>query len=468
MKPISFTGIRLQALRQRSVGKVLLLTVLACCFSCAEFLDIDQPKNQIVGETAYKSDATATAAIIGIYAEMINAPSFASISVTLWPGFSADELTIQGGNDFLANNLKPSNTTIKTSLWEPGYKYIYYANALLDGISKSTNVSQGVRESLEGEAKFIRAFTFFYLTNLFGDVPLITGMDYKVNASFGRTPQAQVYEQIISDLKDAVALLPEDYSAYDDKRIRPNKWAAMAMLARVYLYLGAWAAAEEASTAVINAGLYALQDLDSVFIANNREALWQLGFETETFEKTIFDFTNPASSILLHNEMVNAFEAGDERKLHWTGCSKDGQHRFPSKYKDTADKNALPEHKEYSTVLRLAEQHLIRAEARAWQNKLSDAIADVDMIRARAKLPVIKGTNPLIDREGLLLAIEQERRIEFMAEWGHRWLDLKRTRRADRFLTSVKADWQSTDVLYPIPQSEIDNNPNLNPQNDGY
>jgi hypothetical protein len=119
-------------------------------------------------------------------------------------------------------------------------------------------------------------------------------------------------------------------------------------------------------------------------------------------------------------------------------------------------------------VLRLAEMYLIRAEARLLQDKFSGAISDVDVIRQRAGLPRIQDTNPGISKSELMLAIERERRIEFLAEWGHRWLDLRRWKRAEAVLAPVKTGWSNDDQLYPIPSSELSKNVNLQPQNDGY
>jgi hypothetical protein len=106
---------------------------------------------------------------------------------------------------------------------------------------------------------------------------------------------------------------------------------------------------------------------------------------------------------------------------------------------------------------------LIRAEARARQHNLAGAKPDINMIRSRAGL----GINNSPDEASLLLAIEQERRIELFAEWGHRWLDLKRTGRASAVLGLVKPGWSAEDMLFPIPQSELDKNPFL-VQNPGY
>jgi hypothetical protein len=115
-------------------------------------------------------------------------------------------------------------------------------------------------------------------------------------------------------------------------------------------------------------------------------------------------------------------------------------------------------------VLRLAEQYLIRAEARAQQNNLAGAKDDVDAVRLRAGLPVLPDN---LNRDEMLLAIEQERRIELFSEWGHRWFDLKRTGRALAVLSPLKAGITATDLLYPIPLDALKTNPNL-VQNPGY
>jgi hypothetical protein len=118
---------------------------------------------------------------------------------------------------------------------------------------------------------------------------------------------------------------------------------------------------------------------------------------------------------------------------------------------------------EYDMVLRLAEQYLIRAEARARQDKISGAISDLNAIRNRAGLT----NTPAIDKESLLLDIEHERQTELFVEWGHRWLDLKRTGRIDEILGLEKTGWKSSAALFPIPQIELSKNSKLK-QNVGY
>jgi hypothetical protein len=122
---------------------------------------------------------------------------------------------------------------------------------------------------------------------------------------------------------------------------------------------------------------------------------------------------------------------------------------------------------EYNTVFRLAEQYLIRAEARAHLNNITGAQDDLNIIRARAGLGITLAN----DQTQLLAAVQQERRVELFTEWGHRWLDLKRAGNIDTTMpaiTSAKGGtWNTNWQWYPIPASEVQRNPNLT-QNDDY
>lgn len=317
-----------------------------------------------------------------------------------------------------------------------------------------------------GEAKFIRAFCYFYLVNLFGDVPLELSSVYQENQSIARSSAAKVYSQIIDDLNGAIDSL--DYAYTSSDKGRPNKYAAIALLARVYLYNHDWADAENKATIIINSGVYSMDnDLNSVFKSNSNETIWQLvpvNPYINTWEgNEIIPYSIDATpTYLLTNTLVNSFEAGDMRKLAWVQSENFSGQRiyYPYKYKI----NFAPPVTEFYIVQRLAEQFLIRAESRANKGDIVGAQNDLNVIRNRAGL-----SNTLAnDKTSLLNAIEHERQIELFAEWGHRWFDLKRTGRANTVLGSLKpSTWQATDTLWPIPNSQILLNPSLN-QNAGY
>ena len=453
----------------------ILLAVATAMASCADFLEIESPSTQVSSSAIFEDEATATSTLTGIYSEMSSSTGFASgglSSITLLAGRSADDFTNYSQNasaEFSANELTGNNSYLKSYIWDEGYRYIYDVNAVIEGLARSTNLSQPVKDQLLGEAKFLRAFCYFYLTNFFNDVPLLTSTDYSINSIAPRSPAGEVYNLIVSDLQEAKTLLKEDYAASAGQKTRPNRYAATALLSRVYLYRQEWAKAETEASVLIDSEITLETDLNKVFLKNSSEAIWQLmppKGTNNTKEGAAFILTTRPTEVSLSSELTSSFETGDARKDQWMGSIivAGATFNFPLKYKVKTG-TALTE---YSMVFRLAEQYLIRAEARAKLTNLPGAISDVDMLRARASLPLYQDTNPAIGQANLLLAIEQERRIELFSEWGHRWLDLKRTDRTGILVSKDLASWQPADVLYPIPLQEIQNNNNLLPQNPGY
>jgi tetratricopeptide (TPR) repeat protein len=464
--------------RATVIKKVLiLLLVTVINGGCDDFIVIDGPRNEIIREKVYANDETAIAAMRGIYSEIManNASGFAggSSGISLLTGLSSDEMmAVSTDSDFYTNSLSATNNTVKGALWDPAYKYIYYCNSMIEGLNLSDALSIEIRNQLEGESRFLRAFCYFYLVNLFGDVPLVVSTDYRVTSKVSRSKEADVYQQILMDLQKAIDLLVDGYSFSNEQRIRPNRWAAIALLARTYLYMGDWDNAEAMSSQLMNSSLYALEaEPDNVFQANSSEAILQFmpvvpGYNTWEGNRFIPVFLGNPPTFAVNADLINAFETDDARFRDWLGNFTIGTdtYYYPFKYKVNASAVVT----EYFMVLRLAEQYLIRAEARAQQGNLGEAILDLDVIRKRGGLLGIQETNPAIGKDELLIVIQRERQVEFFAEWGHRWFDLKRTGRVNQVMQAAKDGiWQPTDVLYPIPQTEMDRNTNLN-QNSGY
>lgn len=483
---------------QQSTPKCLVISILASIIaavtsltSCNNLLEIDPPKESVNAEVIFSSDITALSAMTGMYHDLMSATSFASgnfQSITFLAGLSSDELTYNPGylpnselDAFNRNDLAASNPYI-LSLWKSLYKSIYASNTMIENLESSHSLGTDTRNQLKGEALFLRAFCHFYAANLFGDVPLVTQSDYRINSNIRRTDKATIYKRIIDDLLESKELLKEDYiRSIDQKatdRARINKYAAAALLARVYLYSNDWHNAElEASFVLDNTTLYALNtNLDLAFLANsgsqtNKEAIWQLmpvavsAQNVNTWEGNLFVVNKPgAYRATVTNDLLAAFEPGDKRRGQWIGTFNTGSGNpvyFANKYK-IKNGSVITEH---SMVLRLAEQYLIRAEAYAMQGQFALAQADINAIRKRAGL----GDTPAADQTTLLSAISQERRVELFTEWGHRWFDLIRWNLAEVTLSPSKSPtWQATDILYPFPQTELIANSRLEPQNPGY
>jgi len=450
---------------------LLLLTLLTGLSACEKMVDVDPPVNQLVSASIFTDSLTAQAAMNGVYSLMYNGSgqlvqNVYSLNTTFLPAKSADEIYIptSSSDEFILNSLSISNGTV-AGIWNDSYRLVYNLNSLIEGM-ESSSLSPTLKVHLIAEAKFLRAFIYFTIVNTFGDVPLVTTTNVEVNNVMARTSMATVYAQIIADLKEAQTGLAVSYSWSQNNRTRANQGAATAMLARVHLYIGNWAEAEAEATKVIGQSIYGLSaDLKTVFLKASTEAIWQFSANQNGYTfigNTLLPNGNIAPQNVLTPQLMDAFEDDDKRSTNWVKVYTSETGTYPYAYKYTT--KTLGTNTENDLVLRLAEQYLIRAEARAKQNNFSGSASDLNVIRRRAGLPNTTAST----RETLLPAIAHERQVELFVEWGHRWFDLKRTGQATTVLSTVKGTgWQSTDVLYPIPESSILINSNLT-QNDGY
>lgn len=457
----------------------MALAVLLCLInmSCKQLVEIHNPSNSITSQQTFNSVASATSAVTAIYNSIRGGRSaglsYGCGAITVYTGLSGDEL-ISPTSAFWQNNLVPDIPEVLGFFWEPAYFDIYSANAAIEGLQAST-LNPRIKDQLLGEAKFLRAYIYFNLVNLFGDVPLVITSAYNENALIKKSPASAVYKQIIQDLKDAEGVLPDDYSQWSGERTRATKWAAAALLARTYLYQGDWDnAIAQASLVIGNTNTFLLEpDLNSVFLKTSSEAILQwesvnsANFQFATQEGNFFIPTDATTqpSTPITPELINAFEPTDNRRLKWIDSSQSGADVWYYPFKLKVRETTPGTINEYLTPLRLAEQYLIRAESYAQKQDITSATSDLNSIRNRAGLLNYNGST---EKDSVLSAIAHERQVEMFAEFGHRWFDLKRTGKANSILSIVKgSNWQITDQLYPIPYSEILVDPNLT-QNSGY
>lgn len=495
----------------RLVPIIISILFVFSQMSCKKLVEIPAPFNSIAENNVFTNDVSAISAVNGIYVRMCNAnsgPFTGNTSISLLTGLSADELTLYSGGvntsreGYYRNALTVTGTVVSgPEFWGQLYKFVFYCNGVIEGLSdfKATALTPAIKQQLLGEAKFMRAYYYFYLVNLFGDVPLALTTDAKINTLLARSSKTLVYEQIIRDLIDAKALLSSDYLnetllSLSNERVRPTKWAAIALLARTYLYKGDYTNADIEASSVISNPNFALSTLNNVFLKKslgNNEAIWQVQptqVGWNTLEALTYVITSAGTGLLkpvyLSNHLMNSFEPDDQRAKpkNWidTITVLGTFYRFPYKYKTNIASDpsinattGSANMKEFLMMLRLGEQYLIRSEARAHLNNLAGAIADLDMIRQRAGLSLIANTNPGISPAVLLDKILHERQAELFTEFGHRWMDLKRTGKIDEVMslvTPVKssgASWQSYQQWYPIHLGELANAPNLT-QTPGY
>lgn len=474
--------------------------LLIVAVGCKKLITVPAPVTQLSSENVYSDNGTAVAVLTGVYINLDgglpNPPTTgAGVSnIPLLCGLSADEFTLSGGSASSGSLLTQSYQNILSAgssgndpatILSNCYSQLYIVNLALERLASSNSLTPSVKQQLTGEAHFIRAFLYFYLVNLYGDVPLTTSSDYATNAMLARASSSAVYLQIILDLKDAQGLLSNEYVGSDaitatTERVRPNKWVATALLSRAYLYAGVYDSAELAATSVINnAAMYDTVSLDNIFLRNSKEAIWQLqpvnaGMNTNDAWIFILPPTGPSSSLGAHPvylspQLLAAFEPGDRRRTHWVDSIMINGETYSYAYKyKSATLNAPVT--EYDMVLRLGEQYLIRAEARARRSNIKGAQTDLNVIRSRAGLPNTSAN----DQGSLLAAIAHERQVELFSEWGHRWLDLKRMGMVDSVMgapINVCAQkggaWSSNWQWYPLPDYDLTQDPNL-VQNPGY
>lgn len=469
---INLPSTALDGAHQWRIRSPLFFILALIVVGCIDFVDVDPPKNNLVSETVFDNASTVESALSNLYFGMREQGIVSGITgVTPVLGIYGDELDYYGFSADLIqlhqNDVMAANG-ITTNWWRQAYHLIYGANDIIRGVGESRALTISEKNRFIGQALFIRAYLHSQLVFAFGNIPYITSTDYLENGKVSRTPASEVYQNIITDLTESATTLDgDDFTSTE--RVYADKDVAKALLARMYQYIEDWEMAESMASDLIHS--YGLEyDLDKVFLKASPETIWQLKADTEfplnTLEgEQLIIKSIPGQTYALKDDFLIAFEADDLRKEHWVGSMSDLDSTitlsFAQKYK--ADINES-ESLEFSILFRLAEQYLIRAEARAHLGDIAGSQSDLNVIRNRAGLPESNANT----KDELLDAIFQERRIELFAEQGLRWFDLIRTGLADQTMIQLKPNWQATDVLMPIPESELEANPNLKPQNDGY
>ncbi|WP_111309838.1 RagB/SusD family nutrient uptake outer membrane protein [Confluentibacter sediminis] len=457
--------------RCHTVKLSTLFSLIIGLNSCSDFVEVEPPKNLLISETVFSDPATVESALANIFYKIREQGSMLSgrSGLTTLMGIYSDELDYYGfdtnNSELFHHNVTASNAVL-LSWWNRAYNLIYAANDIITGVEISNELSAENKARYKGQALFIRAYIHSLLASLYGNIPYITSTNYLENNSVNRLSVAEVYKYIISDLTTAVDLL--ENVNITGERVLPSQDVALALLSRIYLYVENWEMAESMATQLI--GKYNLEsNISKVFLKESPETIWQLkpgDSPKNTHEANQFIIqVVPGQQFALTDSLLNAFEPGDLRFSNWidSATSIDGTITLKYAYKYKAyitESQSL----EYSIVFRLAEQYLIRAEARVHLEDLSGAQKDLNMIRNRAGLSNTTANS----MNNLLKAIFQERRVELFAEHSQRWFDLKRSGNAGPILSLMKPNWQETDVLLPIPESELVINPNLLPQNLGY
>lgn len=438
-------------MKTRVFSWVALVAALTACDSPLQ----TDPTASIDAGSALTTKRGVNLALNGAYRSTLTSALWARDEL-VYPDLYADNLdftgTFQTDREVSLRNVTSANGDIR-EMWTSAYSGINRANNVLDAAPTVSDMTDADKAQTRGEALFIRALMYSELVRWFGGVPLLLkhseGVDESANVA--RATQPEVYAQIEKDLEEAATLLPNARS-----NGRATQGAANALLARIYLDEGKNDKARDKATLVIGNTLYKLNPnyADNFRTKNSPESIFELQSTTNSTNSLAFWFFpstlggrfgfSPSLSL------SNAFEAGDVRKPVTIGLA--GATRYGNKY------NRISTQDDNIPLLRLGEMYLIRAEANARLGAPDATVqADITAIRARAGL----GGTIAVGKQALLDAILQERRVELAIE-GQRFFDLRRFGVATTLLAIG-----DTKLLFPIPQSDRDVNPNLT-QNPGY
>ncbi|MBB3188139.1 RagB/SusD family nutrient uptake outer membrane protein [Microbacter margulisiae] len=394
----------------------------------------------------------------------------------------------------------PDNAGV-LDLWRGPWPGILRCNIVLQKVP-DMNFDQAVKERILGEAHFLRGLYYFILVRFFGDVPLVLQpVNPGDNLRPSRTPKAKVYDQIVSDFSEAIALLPRRESYTGSDIGRASKGSAEGMLAKVFLTLGNWNRVVSLCDSVKALG-YELDanyaDNFNPLTKNSKESLFEIQYSgsvaynfwaNENQASWLSTYMGPRGSNMVAGgwgwnqptqEFVDSYEPGDLRKdatILYQGCPQFDGMDYSSSYSSTgynvrkflvpmAIASAYNNSPEDFPVLRYADVLLMKAEALNNLGQTAQAEEPLNEVRARAGLPAVSG----LSQSDMKSKILHERRMELAFE-GQRWFDLIRVDNGQYgidFLHSIgKLNMSSKYLLLPIPQIDIDANPNLK-QNPGY
>jgi hypothetical protein len=490
----------------KKVITVFIFTIIALFVSCDDLL-LEDPRDQIFATNFFDNDNDAISAVNAIYAALnstSSAPTFGGVyHSTYWvlQGLASDEMNnVQAGvphNEQAENFNWDATNSLFYDVWSTTYHAISIANFALGGIPTAP-IDEGLKARLIGEASFLRGLLYFELVRMFGDVPLV--LEGEDGLTPARTPEEEVYAQIIKDLNIAAMSLPESYPAGNGLG-RATRGAAWGLLSKVHLKRGEWQLSIDNTLKVVNSNKYGLwEDFAQAFrIANEngKETLFGIGFgdaggSISFWEVGQFNVRLLPADLGLVVPGINAqgwqvatknvyesFDPGDRRRevtfITEVG-GKQLEHPYIRKYWDE-----IAEPRGGNTIadfpyMRYSEIFLIYAEA---INELNngpnqEAYNAINTIRRRARFDGTQEREVLPDLVNLTYqqfkdAVLLERRREFVAE-GKRWFDLVRMNKLLEFVPLAKPGVQPAEIhkMFPIPLSEIELNPNLLPQNPGY
>ena len=244
---------------------LVMLAALLSTIACEKFVETDFPNNQLATEMIFEDEKTADAALAGLYSglwtgSVISGTSDGSGALL---GTYSDDITCvftSAGNailDIYNNQPLATNSTVSL-VWTNAYQQIYMANSIIEGVERSKSLSESAKDRIKGEALMIRSLIYFYLYQIYGEIPYTDTTDYLYNSTLNRMPKDQFLIKLETDMSEAVNLLPTAYR--NAERIYINKGVGYLVLAKMKMLIGNWQEAEVLCQAVIQNADYVFQN----------------------------------------------------------------------------------------------------------------------------------------------------------------------------------------------------------------
>ncbi len=512
---------------------IISIFVLIASGGCESFLEED-PKGIISPSTFFSSEADAKSAITGVYALMKNNSIHGQVGLDAWYSNGADVIGPNRTFGILTHicnyTLNESNAVDETQkmgigvTWRDLSKMVLNTNVILANIQNNEAIQEDVRKELVGETLFLRAYAYYHMTNLWGDVPYWRDdISVKEIAELGRTDRDVIITDILEDLKIAKAQMPDLIEAKENGRA--SKWVASLLMAKIYLIEQNWQGALTECVDIINNSPYMmLDDYNAVFDPDNEyntEIIWALDFAKDIDGQLERGHPAPGNgwwmpsmfTPRLRDEPLNS---GDKEPLvaylnslgqAWNGTGlqvplPDFINKFPTndlrrplniletyggielkfQYMPkfwAIDLETSPRfnHRENKIIYRLADVYLMAAEAENELNGPANAYQYIHAVRERAYATQAEWELTGLDQQGFRETIYDERKWELASE-DHRRIDLIRwgillevVKSTEYRVYTPGANIQPHMVLLPIPITELNLNPNLldsDPTNNGY
>lgn len=481
---------------------ILYLIVGLFLTSCGKsFLDSENPAI-IFSNGFYKDSASVASGVIGVYNSLQEIYGSGATGLFLIGDVATDNsyslvTSVPNWDPLLIDATDLSNR----ALWISTYKCIGRANDVITNAA-SVTMNESAKTRLISEVKFIRALCYFNAVRIWGKVPLVTKPFSEPADAYvdGRSEIGDIYNLIIQDLTDAYGGLPDFYAQYNVNSGRATKAATIALWGEALLtqkkFPDAVNKLSEIVTSEAKYGVSLAADYLRIFSTDNEmngEILFAVRYTSgqtpnslgSSFNNQFMPIgsdqpganqlskTSTYSGNLIHADLRDAFEAGDKRKqASLDSFSRSGSYVMYTKKFLNGNNTITNDGSNDWIVYRYADVLLMYAEALNESGQSNQANNIITRVRQRAGL----GALTFSDQADLRSKILRERRVELNME-GKRWFDLLRSNNLiavmNNYLTKYNlrgsaGALESFRVLFPVPYTEIQTNPKLLPNNDGY